>query len=522
MTDEQGTKLYSLEMEMSVLGSMIIDKKAVAKAAAILDSSDFWRPAHKRIFESCVKLNGTLDLVTLKHDLDDAGFLTECGGDDYLIQIADFVPSSSNIEHYAKCVLDKAKLRAVQRVGKQLLEQIADHENSPDHALQSVEDVLKNIMRRGVSVERYFTPRKPSDLRKLPKMEWLVQNMMANRGLGMIYGPPGGGKTFVAMDLICVLAKGNFLFAKEFGVHGPYTVAYAAGEKFQGIAQRLDAAIKKNKLTPEDEDRITIYDHVPQLFDQSLEGNIRRFIEELKNDFPNGLDCLIIDTLHSATVGADENHATDVGKEIYMARLIQAALGCAIIVIHHSNKGGEEERGSSAWRGAVDMLLLVKKPVDNLLTYTLGCEKMGDAPDQFTINFLLEPVDDVDEIAVEWQGRSRPKGKNVKDEILRILKEFEGQWMTIKQVYDLNLVEGATQKQYETQLNRYFASKPENSGVNKMVKNPDAIVSKNNPCLFMFDHALIKNHQPWTAYKDSDDSPDIVPLAQEYDPFADD
>ncbi len=105
---------HNLEAERSVLGAILLHNDAFNLAAEVIDSKDFFRDAHRRIFDKMVKLverGDAIDLVTLKEELGRAGELDEIGGPAYITALVDGVPRSTNVEHYARIVKDKATLR---------------------------------------------------------------------------------------------------------------------------------------------------------------------------------------------------------------------------------------------------------------------------------------------------------------------------------------------------------------------------------------------------------------------------
>src|SRR5947209_10689796 len=105
---------HNLEAEKSVLGAILIHNDAFNHAAEVIDSDDFFRDAHRRIFDKMVALSerhGAIDLVTLKDELGRAGELDEVGGPAYIAALVDGVPRSMNIEHYARIIKEKATLR---------------------------------------------------------------------------------------------------------------------------------------------------------------------------------------------------------------------------------------------------------------------------------------------------------------------------------------------------------------------------------------------------------------------------
>ena len=113
-TVQERTLPHNLEAERSVLGSILLYNDAFNLAAEVIDSADFFRDAHRRIFDKMVALaerNGAIDLVTLKDELTRSGELDEVGGPAYIAALVDGVPRSMNVEHYARIIKEKATLR---------------------------------------------------------------------------------------------------------------------------------------------------------------------------------------------------------------------------------------------------------------------------------------------------------------------------------------------------------------------------------------------------------------------------
>jgi replicative DNA helicase len=105
---------HNLEAERSVLGAILLHNDAFNLAAEVIDAGDFFRDAHRRIFDKMVKLverGDAIDLVTLKEELGRSGDLEEVGGPAYIAALVDGVPRSTNVEHYAKIIKEKATLR---------------------------------------------------------------------------------------------------------------------------------------------------------------------------------------------------------------------------------------------------------------------------------------------------------------------------------------------------------------------------------------------------------------------------
>ncbi len=105
---------HNLEAERSILGAILIRNDTFNVAAELIDADDFFRDAHRRVFDKMVDLNErgqAIDLVTLRDELSRSGDLDPVGGPAYISSLADGVPRSTNVEHYARIVKERATLR---------------------------------------------------------------------------------------------------------------------------------------------------------------------------------------------------------------------------------------------------------------------------------------------------------------------------------------------------------------------------------------------------------------------------
>jgi replicative DNA helicase len=104
----------SLEAELSLLGSMVLDKDCVGEIIPIVRAESFYRHDNQVIFDALVSLyekNKPVDLVLLRDELRSRGQLDQVGGVEYLVSLVDSVPSAANAQYYAHIVRDKALLR---------------------------------------------------------------------------------------------------------------------------------------------------------------------------------------------------------------------------------------------------------------------------------------------------------------------------------------------------------------------------------------------------------------------------
>jgi replicative DNA helicase len=113
---EAGTPPHSLEAEMAVLGSMLVERDAVVKATDRLKIEDFYKETHRLIFEAILKLhnmNQEADVVTVGEQLKTSSLFQSAGGPALLVDLAEKVPTALHVEHYAKIVHEKSLLRTL-------------------------------------------------------------------------------------------------------------------------------------------------------------------------------------------------------------------------------------------------------------------------------------------------------------------------------------------------------------------------------------------------------------------------
>jgi replicative DNA helicase len=104
----------NLDAEQAVLGAILIENEALHQVVEILDASDFYRDAHRKIFSGIINLyekNEPSDLITVTDILTRKKHLEDAGGPAYLASLVDNIPTAANVIHYAKIVREKSILR---------------------------------------------------------------------------------------------------------------------------------------------------------------------------------------------------------------------------------------------------------------------------------------------------------------------------------------------------------------------------------------------------------------------------
>ena len=113
----------NIEAEQCVLSAMLLDKEAIAKATEILTSNDFYREAHRVIFNAMMELynkNEAVDMVTVTEILRRDNKLDDVGGIAYVTGLANAVPTAANIKYHADIVAEKSVLRQLVRVSTEI------------------------------------------------------------------------------------------------------------------------------------------------------------------------------------------------------------------------------------------------------------------------------------------------------------------------------------------------------------------------------------------------------------------
>ena len=183
---------HNLEAERSVLGAILVHNDGFNLAAQVIDSADFYRDAHRRIFDKMVQLNErnqAIDFVTLKEELSRAGEIDDVGGPAYVASLADGVPRATNVEYYARIVKEKATLRNLIFAANKILTNAyeADQESDLilDEAESSIFAVADDRLKAG------FVPMRELVKQSFPKIEQLFEQKR------LITGVPTG---FVDLD----------------------------------------------------------------------------------------------------------------------------------------------------------------------------------------------------------------------------------------------------------------------------------------------------------------------------------
>ncbi len=194
-----------------------------------------------------------------------------------------------------------------------------------------------------------------AELQDMPPVDWLIKDLIPAQSMVVMYGAPGAGKSFVALDFACELARTKH-------------VTYIATEGERGYAKRINAWCQHHHVVMTDL-KLTMVMGSLSLMDTMDKAD---FISVSQVDKPV---LVVIDTVVNAMSGADENSTRDMSQYMKTGKELIRKLQCAVLHVHHSNKTGLSERGSSVLRGAADVMMRLDA-VDDLVT--IECSKTKD------------------------------------------------------------------------------------------------------------------------------------------------
>jgi hypothetical protein len=214
----------------------------------------------------------------------------------------------------------------------------------------------------------------------------LVRGVLWARGVHLLAGESGAGKTHVALSMVGAVARGVEFFGRRTR-RGRVVLVNAEGD----VATRFRAYLQHYELQPVDLANVLVLDRSFRLTD---EENRLSLIERLRIEEESGgpIALIVVDTLSRVLVGADENSALDMGNAVAGLQEIEKAFDCAVLVVHHLGKDkGRGPRGHSSLYAAADVILSVERSGD---LRTLTATKMRDASDgDALLTFRLQSVD---------------------------------------------------------------------------------------------------------------------------------
>ena len=366
MEDNTRIPPHSVEAEQSVLGSILLDKDAMISVSETLIPEDFYKEAHRVIYECMLKLynnQSEIDLITLADELRDQGYLDDIGGIAYITSLSTIVPTTSNIKYYINIVKEKS-------ISRQLISAANDIINLGYDSSTKVEDVLENAEKKifDISQERTtndFQPINQVLTETLSMLEKLYEeksdvtglttgfrdlnkkiNGLQRSDLLLIAARPAMGKTAFALNLV-----------QNAALKGDASVAVFRLEMSkEQLVQRMVAAqssvelkkIKTGTLAANDWPRITDgmavlsgakihIDDTPGIKISELRSKCRKLKIE------KGLDLVLIDYLQLMEgEGHNESRQQEIAKISRSLKILAKELDCPVVALSQLSRAPEQ------------------------------------------------------------------------------------------------------------------------------------------------------------------------------------
>ena len=246
----------SIDSEKAVLGSIMLRPGAMHEINDIISAESFYVSKHNQIYKVMIELSSKgdpIDIISLSHKLEEKGLVEQVGGSNYLSELANAVPSSTNIKHYAEIVAKKYLLRKIIEAGDHISE-LGFREDIED-VFETLDQAEKKMMNINTNAGSHaFTSLKDSLPEAWDRLEKLNENKGELRGvptgfhdldqylsglqksdLIILAARPSMGKTTLALDIARQAAL----------THGTPTVIFSLEMSTQQLVDRLLAAESK-------------------------------------------------------------------------------------------------------------------------------------------------------------------------------------------------------------------------------------------------------------------------------------
>lgn len=396
MTPDDETPLrtppWSQEAEQSLLGSLLQDNGAFALVAELVTAASFFDRTHQLIFAAMSSLLAQglpADVVTVhEHVHQMAGRDADAVTLDYLAALEQMVPSARHAHRYAELVAERASLRALIAASDEMAtaafnpqgRAAADLLDAARTAIARIQDQCSGASRRRLPV---LTG--PELVEAAQATDWLVDGILPEQSMGMLFGASGTFKSFLALDAALHVVHGLPWLGRRTA-KGP--ALWLAAEGGTSFGHRVHAWHKARRL-PVSKDLIGI----PVAVD--LGTDAWRVVDAVQSTVGITPRVVVIDTLSQTyTAGAEENSATHMAAYLReIGTRFRDLWKCTVIIVHHSGHSATERpRGSSAIQANTQFLFGCWRDEKEMLA-TLSCQHQKDGDRFDDVTFALSKVD---------------------------------------------------------------------------------------------------------------------------------
>lgn len=318
---------HSIDAEKSTLGALLIDKDSILKVADFLKTEDFYFEANATIYETILDLwqkRTPVDLLTMASALKDKNKLTNIGGESYLAELTDAVPTATHIFQYASIVKHKATLRRLLKAGDEITalgyDELGDIEELLEEAEKSLFSVSQNFIKnkfihiKDILNQTYekiadlHDPEGKNKYRGIATGYKSLDNMLSglqSADLVVLASRPSMGKTSLALNMAQNIAK----FGRSVGVISLEMSKEQLVERMFCALLGVDSwKLRTGRLSDEDFARIgPIMDELNSakiFIDDSVGNSITELRAKARRlQMEHGLDLLIIDYLQLMSLG---------------------------------------------------------------------------------------------------------------------------------------------------------------------------------------------------------------------------
>lgn len=232
-----------------------------------------------------------------------------------------------------------------------------------------------------------------------PEHQFMIDGWLTVGDKSIIGGPSRSGKSFLAIHAGASTARGVDFFGNK--VMTPGLVIYQAGEGARGVKKRIRAYRKHFGVGASERVPFVLLQSKIDLYNS--DGDTQALIDEIQEIaklYTVPLRAIFIDTLATATGGADENSGRDMSTVMANVDRINAATGAHVCLVHHMNAAGTKLRGHTSVYANVDQVITVTRDeVTKIRTAVL--DKQKDGEDGTQIRFELFQV----EVGTRFDGK---------------------------------------------------------------------------------------------------------------------
>ena len=242
-------------------------------------------------------------------------------------------------------------------------------------------------------LDQYQPPGEPSKPHKLFPLQfigslkadlsnaWLIKGILPKTGLAVIYGSPGSGKSFAALNMTLRIASGQPFAGCKTKRGG---TVYISAEAGLGFKKRVVAA--RDALQLPDDTPFALVAVAPDL--GRADGDTEPLMNQIYSQADRANlwpDVIVIDTAARVIPGLDENSSRDMGMLVRNCDAIAKNFEGLVILVHHSGKVADSGmRGSSALLGAADCVISIASDETGLRTAVIEKQKDGEDGQSFT------------------------------------------------------------------------------------------------------------------------------------------